>query len=42
VENGSKVRFWHDLWCGDIALKNVFPDLFNIACAKDASIEALM
>lgn len=34
VKNGSKIRFWHYLWCGNIALK----ETFSIACAKDASI----
>jgi len=35
VDNGSKVRFWHDLWCGDMALRDVFPVLFCIARARD-------
>jgi hypothetical protein len=40
VGDVSNVRFWHDLWCGDIALKDAFPVLFGIACSKDASIVA--
>jgi hypothetical protein len=40
VRNGSKVRFWHDLWCGDMTPKDVFPILFDIAHAKDALVEA--
>jgi hypothetical protein len=40
VGDGSKVKFWCDLWCGDMALKEVFPVLFGIACTKDASIAA--
>jgi hypothetical protein len=24
---GTKVKFWHDLWCEDKALKKAFPDL---------------
>jgi hypothetical protein len=32
VGDGSKVRFWHDLWCGDMALKEAFLDLYGIAC----------
>jgi hypothetical protein len=35
--NGSKIRFWDDVWCGE-GLKEVFPGLYNIASAKDASI----
>lgn len=32
---GSKVRFWHDLRCGEQPLKFSFPELFIIACFKD-------
>jgi hypothetical protein len=42
VGDGSKVRFSHDLWCGDVAYKKAFPDLYGIACAKDASVAALL
>jgi hypothetical protein len=38
VGDGSKVRLWHDLWCGNMALKDTFPDLFGIACAKDTFV----
>jgi hypothetical protein len=31
VEDGSKIRFSHDLWWGDHLLKIVFPELFSIA-----------
>jgi hypothetical protein len=37
---GSKVRFRHDLWCEDKDLKEAFPDLYGIACPKDASLAA--
>jgi hypothetical protein len=40
VENGSKVRFLHDRWCGDKALKEAFSDLYGIACTKDAFVAA--
>jgi hypothetical protein len=33
---GSKVSFWHDIWCGDRPLKISYPDLFSIAQRKDA------
>jgi hypothetical protein len=35
---GSRVRFWEDLWCGDRTLKEAYPDLFNMASFKGASI----
>jgi hypothetical protein len=36
----SKVRFWHDLWYGDKALKEAFLDLYGITCTDDASVAA--
>jgi hypothetical protein len=38
VGEGSKIRFLHDQWCRDMALKEVFPVLFGIAHKKDASV----
>jgi hypothetical protein len=38
VSDASKIRFWHDLWCGDQTLKVAFSELFNIVCFKDASV----
>jgi hypothetical protein len=35
-----RLEFWHDLWCGDMSLKETFLDLFGIACAKNASVAA--
>jgi hypothetical protein len=35
-----KVSFWHDLCCGNMALKGAFPDLFGIVCAKDVFVAA--
>ena len=28
---GTRVKFWHDHWCGDTPLKEVNPELFSIA-----------
>jgi hypothetical protein len=42
IENGSKVLFWHDVWCGEIPLKTLFPELFLIASGKDAWVEENM
>ena len=28
VSMGDRVRLWHDCWCGDWALKDVFPTIF--------------
>lgn len=42
VGDGSNVRFWHNLWCGYLALKEAFPDLFGITYAKNASAAVLL
>jgi hypothetical protein len=34
--DGSKIRFWEDIWCGEVTLKDTFPGLYNIASAKEA------
>jgi hypothetical protein len=38
VWDGARTKFWHDLWCRDTVLKEAFPVLFGIACAKDAFV----
>jgi hypothetical protein len=38
----SKVLFWHDVWCGDLPLKTLFPESFTIACDKDTWVEENM
>jgi hypothetical protein len=40
VGAGFKVRFCHDMWCGDKALKEALPNLYGIAHVKDASVVA--
>jgi hypothetical protein len=38
VGEGSKIRFWDDIWCGERALKEEYPGLFSITRLKEASI----
>jgi hypothetical protein len=35
VKDGSKVLFWHDVWCGEQPLKVLFPNLFIFSCGKN-------
>jgi hypothetical protein len=36
VDDGSHIRFWHDLWCGDKPIKLCYPVLYSIARSPDA------
>jgi len=42
VGDGTRTRFWHNLWCGDTVLKEAFPVLFGIAREKDTSVAGNM
>jgi len=32
VNDGSRVIFWHDVWCRDRPSKTLFSNLFRMAC----------
>lgn len=36
--DGYKIKFCHDVWCGDQPLKAAFPDLYIIACLRVAFV----
>jgi hypothetical protein len=38
VGNGARVWFWDDVWCIGEPLKEAFPELYHIACIKDAAV----
>ncbi|XP_071689240.1 uncharacterized mitochondrial protein AtMg00310-like [Rutidosis leptorrhynchoides] len=38
VENGTNVRFWHDLWCGSSILSSRFNRLFHLDVNQNDSI----
>lgn len=31
VGDGTRINFWDEIWCEDLALKNVYTSLFRIA-----------
>jgi len=41
MKDGSRVLFWHDVWCGDRPLKTLFPDLFRMACLNYAMVQVV-
>jgi hypothetical protein len=38
VNDGSRIRFWYGVWCGDQVLKVTFLDSFSLARCKDALV----
>ena len=42
IGDGSRVRFWKDVWGGEQALCITFPTLFSLAVRKDALIREVL
>ena len=40
--DGIKVKFWHNVWCGDCPLKLAFPELFSISHHKETLIDDVL
>ena len=40
--DGTRVRFWYDLWFGDCSLKVDFSKLYNINYDKESSVAKVM
>jgi hypothetical protein len=38
VGEGSHIRFWHDVWCGEGALKYSFSEIYTIAHNKETLV----
>ena len=36
------IRFWYDKWCGEVALKDLFPVLFGCSTNRNASINSVV
>ena len=41
VGNGCKVRFWEDVWCGEVPLCSSFPSLYEVDSSKGAKVAEL-
>ena len=39
---GTCIRFWHDRWIGDTALKDFYPDLYVCLAVNDACISEVL
>ena len=41
VGNGTKIRFWTDLWCGCTVLSQRFPHLYGMAAHRNVTVEEM-
>lgn len=37
----DKTRFWDGLWCGESALKSIFPRLYQLSSRKDSKVKEM-
>ena len=42
VENGCRVLFWLDKWCGEQLLKFQFPSPFRMTCLRDVKVQDVL
>ncbi|KAI8547276.1 hypothetical protein RHMOL_Rhmol07G0182300 [Rhododendron molle] len=38
VDEGKRVKFWDHVWCGEVNLRVAFPSIYQLACARDATV----
>ena len=38
IGDGSRISFWKDAWCGEVALCMAYPTLFSLVARKEALI----
>lgn len=41
VGEGSKIKFWHNVWCGNWALKETFPQVYGLAMYSTHLLEGV-
>jgi len=42
VQNGKQTRFWEDKWLGNSALKDQYPNLFNLVHRKHVTVHTVL
>ena len=42
VQNGKQTRFWEDKWLGNSALKDQYPNLFNLVHRKHTTVHTIL
>ena len=39
---GNRVQLWHDRWCGDVPLREVYPNLFDCSSNQEDTIDFVL
>ena len=42
VGDGTRIKFWEDVWCKDCSLKEAFPKLYSISQAMEFFVSEVM
>ncbi len=42
VGEGTRVSFWSDRWCGELPLKDMFPELYRCMEDKDVLVSSIL
>ena len=42
VGDGTRIKFWEDVWCRDCSLKEAFPELYIISRAREFFVLEVM
>ena len=42
VGDGTRVKFWKHVWCGDCTLQEAFPELYRLSRSKDSLVAEVM
>ena len=40
--DGTRIKFWEDVWCRDYSLKEAFPELYSISQAREFFVSEVM
>ena len=42
VGDGTRVKFWKHVWCGDCTFQETFPELYCLSRSKDSLVAEVM
>jgi hypothetical protein len=41
LRDGTQIRFWEDRWCGNVAFRDLYPNLYAIVRKKKAIVSTV-